>query len=337
MKKIFANDRLRISITDSCNFQCKYCTNEGQIHNSGKFISLNFIKQLAKFINKNQLYIKKLNITGGEPLLHPKLLEIVEVFKSVVSSITLNTNGELLNKNKIKDLKNAGVACIKFGIDSFFQKTTKPFWKYCICHPKKIINNLFYAKEIMPRSSVNIVLTDFNIHEFEDILVFCILKKIDLVEFLELINFDFRRNGQSLLSGISFSSIFKNHSSCFNEIKYNIRIGKYLCNINNGLTVQFADDYCKSRVCKNLWTRIDSSGSLIPCIKSKEKIKINFNQLLEQIEINNNLMCDGPISKIIPRSYTGELLLNNIAGEYSPSYIDILHNNNVIQVADLDP
>jgi len=336
MKSVFANDRLRISVTDSCNFKCKYCTNEGQGHNGGNFIDLGFIKRLTEFILENQLYIKKLNITGGEPLLHPNLIEIVEIFKSAVSSITLNTNGELLDKSKIMDLKNAGVTCIKFGIDSFFQKTTKPFYKRCNCHSMRIVENLFYAREIMPRSSVNIVLTDFNVHEFEDILDFCISNNINFVEFLELINFDFRRNRTPLFSGLSFSTVFTTYSSYFNEFSYNVRIGKYLCKTNDGLTVQFADDYCKSRVCKNLWTRIDSSGYLISCVKARDKIKIDFNKLLQQIETNNNLMCDGPITGHIPRSYTGELLLDSTEGEYCPSYIDII-NDSIITITDLDP
>ncbi len=336
MKRIFANNRLRLSVTDRCIFNCRYCTNEGQPHNNKNFINLDFIRKLSRFIKEQDIYIKKLNITGGEPLLHPDLIKIVEILRVSVESITLNTNGELLDRNKIIDLKNAGITCIKFGMDSFFQETTKPFYKKCTCHPKKILENLFFARGIMPRSSVNIVLTVFNLNEFENILNFCISNEIDLVEFLELINFDFRKNKMPLSPGLAFSSIFLNSKSYFTKISYNIRTGKYLSKINNILTMQFADDYCKSRVCKNLWTRIDASGHFIPCIKSGDRIKIDFNNFFEQVRINNSLMCDGPITKHIPRSYIGKLLLNGISGEYIPPYIDIVKNNK-ITLTNLDP
>jgi molybdenum cofactor biosynthesis enzyme MoaA len=335
MGYIFANDRLRISITNNCIFNCKYCTNEGQIHNHNDFIDIDFIKRLSDFIKTNDIYIKKINITGGEPLLHPQLLEIAGILKKCTDSLTLNTNGQLLDFNGIIDLKNSGIDCIKFGIDSFFQETTKPFYKKTNCNPGKIIENLFFAKKIMPRSSVNIVLTDFNYPEFEEILYFCISNKINLVEFLELIKFDFRSLGKSLRYGILFSDIFKRNGSLFKKISYNIKLGKYLCETYNGLTMQFADDFCKSRVCRNLWTRIDSCGNLIPCIKSRDKIKIDFNRLLEQIATNNLLMCEGPLSKKIVRDYKGQLLPGNKRGDYFPSYTDIFRDSR-IELADLD-
>lgn len=329
MRCIFANDRLRISVTGNCNFNCKYCTNEGQIHNGNTFIDLDFVKGLSNFIKVNEIYIKKINITGGEPLLHPGLIEIVDLLKGCTDAVTLNTNGELLTPSKITELKTSGLNCIKFGTDSFFQKTTKPFYKKTNCNPDKIIRNLFFAMEIMPRSSVNIVLSDFNYHEFEDILNFCISNRIDLVEFLELINFDFRKDGEELRYGITFPEVFKKYETLFKKISYNAKLGKYLCETLNGLTMQFADDFCRSRVCKNLWTRIDSRGNLVPCIKSRGRLKIDFNQFIEQVEMNNNLMCDAIVGNKIVRTYNGELLPGKAQGDYFPSYTEVIQNGNI--------
>jgi len=335
MVEVFANNRLRISITDSCIFNCRYCTNEGQIHNQNSFIDLDFIRRLSDYIKAMGIYIKKINITGGEPLLHPHLLEIVHVLRGCADAITLNTNGQLLDFTAITDLKNSGINCIKFGIDSFFQKDTKPFYKKAFCNPDRIIENLFYAKKIMPRSSVNMVLTDFNIHELGDILNFCLSNEIDLVEFLELIIFDFRKMGKTLCYSIPFQDIFQEYRSLFKGVSYNIKLGKYLCETYNGLIMQFADDFCKSRVCRNLWTRIDSNGNLVPCIKSRDRIKIKFDHFLKQIEMNNHLMCEAPLSNKIVRTYDGQLLPEDVQGDYLPSYIDILQDSN-IGVSSLD-
>lgn len=326
---IFANDRLRISVTNGCNFSCQYCTNEGQPHDNYDFLDLGFIKRLSEFVKINGIYIKKINITGGEPLLHPNLIEIIAILRGCADAITLNTNGELLDHPKIIALKNAGINCIKFGIDSFFQKTTKPFYKKTTCNPDRIIENLFFAKSVMPRSSVNIVLTDFNYHEFKDTLNFCVSNKIDLVEFLELIKFDFRKRGETLCYGTPFSEIFTDYKAFFKKISYNIKLGKYLCETHNGLIMQFADDFCKSRVCRNLWTRIDAKGSLLPCIKAGDKIGIDFNRLVEQVGINNTLMCDAIVSKKIVRNYNGELLPENVKRDYRPSYAEVMQKNNI--------
>jgi molybdenum cofactor biosynthesis enzyme MoaA len=174
------------------------------------------------------------------------------------------------------------------------------------------------------------VLSDFNYHKFRDNLEFCIDHKIDLVEFLELINFDFRQNGRKLRYGISFQDIFKEYRAYFKNISYNKKLGKYVCETFNGLTMQFADDFCKSRVCKNLWTRIDSSGALVPCIKSKEKISLNNpQQFIETIEKSNDTMCDATTKNGIKRDYNGELLPEDIRGDYQPSYIDILRDSDI--------
>lgn len=332
---VFANDRLRISVTSCCNFKCIYCTNEGQAHNDNDFISIEFIKRLSDFIKTNGIYIKKINITGGEPLLHPGLVEIVTALNGCADSLTLNTNGELLDSQKIIALKNAGINCIKFGIDSFFQKATKPFYKKTACNRERIMENFFFAKSAVPRTSINMVLTDFNYNEFEDNLNFCISNQIDLVEFLELITFDFRKRGETFSYGKPFAEVFKEDKAFFKKISYNIRLGKYLCETYNGLTMQMADDFCKSRVCRNLWTRIDAKGNLVPCIKARAKIKIDFSQLFHQAKMNNCLMCDAIVDKRIVRNYDGELLPENVKGDYHPSYTEIIQGSN-IKFSELD-
>lgn len=334
MKSIFANDRLRVSVTDACNFSCNYCTNEGQSHLGKNYIKLGFVQKLSDFIIENDIYVKKLNITGGEPLLHKELLEIVKMFRRGIANISLNTNGQLLNEEKIVRLHEAGLNCIKFGIDSFFKTTTKPFGEHRNCDAGNIINNLITAKKIMPRSSVNIVMTDFNFPEFEDTLNFIIDNKINYVEFLELINYDFRSSGGKLAYGLRFKEIFKKYKSYFKDITYNKKIGKYICTTHNDIVVQFADDFCMSRVCRNLWTRISSDECFIPCIKSNDRIKIDFNVLMEQINMNNCLMCNGPGNEIV-RDYHGNLLQNGVKGDYLPTFPVILADNEFI-FSDLD-
>lgn len=336
MNSILANDRLRLSLTDSCNFSCPYCTNEGQQHNGGNFLRLDFVKNLANKIKEEEIFIRKLNITRGEPLLHPHLYEIITLCRKITDSLTLNTNGNLLNKKKILQMHQLGIDNIKFGLDSFFQSFTKPTIKSVRCNPKKIIQNLFYSIELMPRSSINCVLTDFNFNEIDLILDYIIKHNINWVEFLELIEFDFRGSNITSKPGPKFSYILKNHKSLFKEITYNRKLGKFICFTMDDLMVQFAEDFCLRRVCQNLWTRINCNGFLLPCIKSKEGIPINFsNSLTEQIEKSNKLMCNSSSSHF-PRDYFGNLLKNSSKGDYIvPNMKDFLELN--VKDTVLDP
>ena len=115
MKKgLFLNDRLRVSLTNSCNYQCKYCSNEGQVHNTNVFINVDFLTKLFKKIEEEDIYVKKINLTGGEPLLHKDLLKIASEASKICHDITVNTNGSLLTVQLVDDLVQAGVNCIKF-------------------------------------------------------------------------------------------------------------------------------------------------------------------------------------------------------------------------------
>lgn len=335
---VFANDRLRLSITNSCNFNCPYCSNEGQTHKQGLFISLDFVRSLSKWVKNNNIYIRKLNITGGEPLLHPNLISIIEILSECAEMITLNTNGELLNKDKIRELHDAGVKNIKFGIDSLSESTTKP----CLTsrkngNPKLVLENLLFANELMPRSSVNVVITAFNAGEIEKILKFTLENKIDLIEIIELIPFDFRGVGCLPEHGPLFDEIFSDFGSWFCEFSYNPQLAKYIFSTKNGIKVQFAEDFCLRRVCQNLWTRINAEGKLLPCIKKRDTIPIVFDEsLLGSIRENNKLMCNGPNS-YLPRNYCGKLINTTKKGEYIAPEVPKMINKQMLKITKLDP
>jgi len=72
-------DSLRISITQKCNLKCPYCHKEGQL-DSEKELSLEEIKRIAKVAN--EIGIRKIKITGGEPFLRNDIVDIVKIIKN---------------------------------------------------------------------------------------------------------------------------------------------------------------------------------------------------------------------------------------------------------------
>lgn len=108
--------------TSKCNLSCDGCYRENR---------QNSHKSLAEIENELDVFGKlrktdSVSITGGEPLSHPKILEIVRMIKKRGWKPVINTNGALLDKELLIKLKNAGVFGFTFHIDSF---QNRPGWK----------------------------------------------------------------------------------------------------------------------------------------------------------------------------------------------------------------
>jgi cyclic pyranopterin phosphate synthase len=114
---------LRISVIDRCNFRCPYCMPEDQYAQDYEFLSkehrLRFeeIERLARaFV---ALGVRKLRLTGGEPLLRRDLPNLVELLARIpqVEDIALTTNGVLLPKFA-QPLRDAGLYRLTVSLDT---------------------------------------------------------------------------------------------------------------------------------------------------------------------------------------------------------------------------
>ncbi len=114
---------LRISVMDRCNFRCPYCMPEDKYHKDFEFLSsherLSFdeIVRLARIFAA--LGVRKLRITGGEPLLRPALPDLVGDLSRIpgIDDVALTTNGILLAQHAAA-LKAAGLARVTVSLDS---------------------------------------------------------------------------------------------------------------------------------------------------------------------------------------------------------------------------
>jgi len=93
-------DYLRISIIENCNFRCLYCMPEKgiQFKKKSHLLQTNEIIRIIKIVS--DFGIRKIRLTGGEPLLHPNLEKIIEGASKVsqITSIHLTTNGFFLGE-----------------------------------------------------------------------------------------------------------------------------------------------------------------------------------------------------------------------------------------------
>jgi cyclic pyranopterin phosphate synthase len=114
---------LRISVMDRCNFRCPYCMPKETFHDRYRFLrtserlGFNEIVRVARAAVA--LGVRKLRLTGGEPLLRPRLAELVGELSMIdgVDDIALTTNGVLLAQHA-SELKANGLGRVTVSLDS---------------------------------------------------------------------------------------------------------------------------------------------------------------------------------------------------------------------------
>jgi cyclic pyranopterin phosphate synthase len=114
---------LRISVIDRCNFRCPYCMPEDQYAHDHAFLrarerlSFDEIERLARIFVS--LGVRKLRITGGEPLLRRELPDLIARLARIdgVEDLALTTNGTLLPRF-VHELREAGLHRITLSLDS---------------------------------------------------------------------------------------------------------------------------------------------------------------------------------------------------------------------------
>ena len=111
-------DYMRISVTDRCNLRCRYCMPDGirQIAMS-EILTYEEIERICQIAA--ELGIKKLKITGGEPLVRKGCTDLIRRLKKVpgIEQVTLTTNGVLLTEY-LESLKKAGTDGINISLDT---------------------------------------------------------------------------------------------------------------------------------------------------------------------------------------------------------------------------
>jgi len=114
---------LRISVTDKCNFRCDYCMPREHFDSKYKFLPKEKIISYEEIIliikSALPLGLKKIRITGGEPLIRKDISKLIKMIRELDDhiDIAITTNGALLRKN-IKLLKQSGLNRVTVSLDS---------------------------------------------------------------------------------------------------------------------------------------------------------------------------------------------------------------------------
>ena len=113
-------DYLRLSVTDRCNFRCIYCMNEkAKFLCKAHVLSLEELAQVGRSFVR--LGVKRIRLTGGEPLVRSNVLKLVQELGELKSQglqeLTMTTNGSQLQRFS-KPLRQAGLDRLNISLDT---------------------------------------------------------------------------------------------------------------------------------------------------------------------------------------------------------------------------
>ncbi len=115
---------LRISVTDRCNFRCVYCMPKEIFGANYPFLQRDEVLSFEEIERVARVFalagVRKLRITGGEPLVRRNIEDLVGLLAAIpgIDDVAMTTNGSLLSPAKARALKDAGLDRITVSLDS---------------------------------------------------------------------------------------------------------------------------------------------------------------------------------------------------------------------------
>jgi len=268
---------LRVSVTDRCNFRCKYCMPTNEFKHICHSDIISYEDMLFAIEVFSELGVRKVRVTGGEPLVRK---DIDSFLKSVgdlkkLEEVTLTTNGALLERFA-DDIKAAGIQRINVSLDSLkperYKEITGGF------NLEKIIDGIKHAQRsgIGPVKTNMVVIKGYNDDEILDFCEFSAKNRIitRFIEFMPVGNHDEWRE-ENIMYGDEILKMIESQYGV-KEIKkaklagpaknYELSNGAMI-----GIITPISNHFCSE--CDKL--RLTSDGKLRPCLLSDKEIDLN--------------------------------------------------------------
>ncbi len=265
-------DYLRVSITERCNFRCKYCMPDKPFEWVPHEKILSF-EELFLFIKVAiDEGVKKIRITGGEPLVRKDTDKFIKMISDYASNIDLamTTNGYFL-KDFAKKLKDSGLKRINMSLDTLNkEKAFKLTGKNVL---EKVISGFEEALNVGLKVKLNCVaLKNFNDDELVSLLEFaknhgCEIRFIEYMENIHAKNFLKSLKKDEILTILSNKFKFKESVKKLNS-------PATLFELEDGYKFGIIDphkhDFCDT--CNRI--RLSAEGLLIPCLYFEDALSI---------------------------------------------------------------
>ncbi|MER2090111.1 MAG: GTP 3',8-cyclase MoaA [Sporosarcina sp.] len=268
---------LRISVTDRCNFRCAYCMPKEVFGDDYAFLPKNELLSFEEIERFAKLFailgVKKLRLTGGEPLMRRDLPKLIEKLMKIegIEDIGLTTNGVLL-KQYAQSLYDAGLRRLNMSLDALdpdiFGKLNGRGIK-----PDLILSNIDHAQKVGFEIKVNMVVQK-GINEGEILPMAAYFKERDItlrfIEFMDVGN----DNGWSFEKVVTKKEIYDMISAVHDiepaDEDYYGEVAKRYRYLDNKAQVGFITSVSESFCSTCTRSRLSSDGKLYTCLFASE-------------------------------------------------------------------
>ncbi|MGC8649651.1 MAG: GTP 3',8-cyclase MoaA [Hydrogenobaculum sp.] len=297
---------LRISITDKCNMKCSYCrpTNVDYISHK-ELLSYEEIRDIVSIMK--DFGLKKVRITGGEPLVRPQVWKLVSLLKAInLESISMTTNGTYL-KEYAKLLKEAGLDTINISLDTLDEDKFKHVTKSDI---KPVLEGIYEASSLGFNIKLNTVLIkNFNDDEIIPLVEFArdVRARIRFIELMPVGKLDFFNRSKIFYNHQVFELLEKTYGKLValppDGSKSARRFLIKSIDTEVGFISPISSPFCDG--CSKL--RLTPEGTIMYCLRTNGGINIKKLIREEGIEAFRKIMPD----IITQKNLSNEYIINN--------------------------
>ena len=303
---------LRVSLLNRCNLGCVYCNMDDETTNHGgsekRMPVENLLEQIARV--HSVLQLETIRLTGGEPLLYPGLVQVIEGINAIgITEIKLTTNGFLLER-WAKPMKQAGMKSINVSLDALDEDVFFSISKRS--NVQRIISGIRTATEVGLDVKINsVIMKGINESQLIPLLEYAFEQNIT-IRFLEVMamghlyhsskKYLFTR--QHILDTISERYVFDElpRKNSATSSYWRTEQGNVF-----GIIANESEPFCHD--CNRL--RMDSEGNIYGCLSSNHPISIS--DIKSERELSEKLK-EALFQKQPVRFMGSELSMLNIGG-----------------------
>ncbi|MFX1519050.1 MAG: GTP 3',8-cyclase MoaA [Promethearchaeota archaeon] len=263
---------IRISITQRCNLNCIYCHHEGYHKLDRDEMAADEIQRIVSV--GRRVGIKRVKITGGEPLLRPDIFEIVTKLSKLdgIDEISMVTNGVYLDQETCHKLKQAGLKRINISLDALDPQTYATLTGKNVVHKVlEGINNAHNAG-LNPIKINTVLLRGINDTDIEVLIDFAMKQRV-ILQLIELMTFDEINDSFYKKFHVDPSPIEEILQGLAEQIEVRKMQQRKRYHLNNGTVIEVVRPMHNSAFCSNCnRLRVTADGHLKPCLMREEDL-----------------------------------------------------------------